>query len=50
MGKLVPFHHDPSHEDSQLDRILAETMDRLQPAVQVEPGLEGSQFEVGASV
>lgn len=47
--RLVPFHHDPSHEDSQLDRMMAQTLDRLRPSLRVEPGLEGLQFEVGAS-
>jgi hypothetical protein len=30
-----------------LDRIMGETLDRLRPSLQVEPGVEGSHFEVG---
>ena len=27
MRHLVPFHHDPSHTDSDLDRLMAEAID-----------------------
>jgi phosphoribosyl 1,2-cyclic phosphodiesterase len=44
---LVPFHHDPSHTDDQLDRLFDETMNAAQPSFEVTPGMEGSVFEVG---
>jgi ribonuclease BN (tRNA processing enzyme) len=28
VGRLVTFHHDPSHDDEQLDRMVAELQSR----------------------
>lgn len=42
--RLVPFHHDPSHDDATLDRMHAE-MGGL-TAIPVEGGCEGATFEV----
>ena len=43
---LVPFHHDPSHTDVQIDRMTAEAMDAVKPEYRVTPGREGATFEI----
>jgi phosphoribosyl 1,2-cyclic phosphodiesterase len=43
---LVPFHHDPSHTDGDLDRLMLEAMDDAKPAYRVTPGVEGTTIEV----
>jgi len=47
--ELVPFHHDPAHDDATLDRLFAEAVDRHKPAFRVSHGYEGAVFEVGAN-
>ena len=42
--RLVPFHHDPSHSDEQLDAIVAELAARDGP--EVLAGTEGLQLEL----
>jgi phosphoribosyl 1,2-cyclic phosphodiesterase len=44
--RLVPFHHDPSHSDADLDRLMGEAIANAKPAYRVTPGLEGATFEV----
>lgn len=44
--RLVPFHHDPEHNDALLDQILAEAVQKANPPYQVSAGLEGATFEV----
>jgi phosphoribosyl 1,2-cyclic phosphodiesterase len=44
--QLVPFHHDPAHSDTDLDRLMAEAIDATKPAFQVTPGTEGRTFEL----
>jgi phosphoribosyl 1,2-cyclic phosphodiesterase len=44
--QLVPFHHDPDHTDTDLDRLLAQALDETKPAYQVTPGIEGTIFEL----
>lgn len=46
VGKLVPFHHDPSHTDDDLDRMLVQAMYECRPAFEVAPGIEGTQFQL----
>jgi ribonuclease BN (tRNA processing enzyme) len=41
---LVPFHHDPSHTDADLDRLIAEAVRAARPACKVTPGTEGKTF------
>jgi len=41
---LVPFHHDPSHTDVDLDRLMAEAIAETKPAYCVTPGQEGTTF------
>jgi len=43
---LVPFHHDPAHDDAELDRLLAEAT-AIPHSFAVTPGTEGAVFEVG---
>ena len=47
VGHLVPFHHDPAHADSDLDRIFADALAAFKPAFQVTPAIEGATFELG---
>jgi phosphoribosyl 1,2-cyclic phosphodiesterase len=44
--KFVPFHHDPSHEDGVIDRMISETIRDLDPKVQILPGMEGAVFDL----
>ena len=43
---FVPFHHDPTHNDDQLDRIFEATLRNLQPSYLVTPSREGMALEV----
>lgn len=43
---FVPFHHDPTHNDDQLDRIFAATLKNLQPSYLVTPSREGLAVEL----
>lgn len=44
--QLVPFHHDPDHTDTDLDRLLAQAVEQAQPAYRVTPGIEGTVIEL----
>ena len=44
--QLVPFHHDPDHSDSDLDRLMMEAIEETKPNFQVAPGMEGAIFEL----
>ena len=44
MGKLVTFHHDPSHSDDELDAMLAQLASRDGPSVL--PGTEGLELSL----
>jgi phosphoribosyl 1,2-cyclic phosphodiesterase len=46
--QFVPFHHDPTHSDAELDRMFEETIANLQPSYKVTPGQEGLSLEVVA--
>lgn len=46
---FVPFHHDPTHSDADLDRLIAETTAAAMPSYVVTPGMEGAQFDLRAS-
>ena len=46
--ELVPFHHDPAHDDATLDRLMADAVDRYSPAFRVSEGYEGAVFEVNS--
>jgi ribonuclease BN (tRNA processing enzyme) len=44
--QLVPFHHDPSHTDEDIDRMTAQAIETARPGYRVTPGLEGTVFEL----
>lgn len=44
--QLVPFHHDPSHSDRELDELFAQVIEQTQPAFPVVPALEGTTFDL----
>ena len=43
---LVPFHHDPGHTDTDLDRLMSEAIAQAKPAYRITPGLEGATFDI----
>jgi ribonuclease BN (tRNA processing enzyme) len=45
--QLVPFHHDPSHDDDTLDRLAADAVRLFKPKFDVSDGREGAVFQVG---
>jgi phosphoribosyl 1,2-cyclic phosphodiesterase len=45
---LVPFHHDPAHTDTDLDRLIAEAVHVARPSFTVTPGTEGATFVLPA--
>jgi phosphoribosyl 1,2-cyclic phosphodiesterase len=47
--EIVLFHHDPSHDDEMLERLLADAVRRSKPAFRVSGGCEGTVFELGAN-
>jgi phosphoribosyl 1,2-cyclic phosphodiesterase len=46
---FVPFHHDPSHTDDDLDRLLGEQIELAQPSYKVTPGVDGAVFDLSNS-
>jgi phosphoribosyl 1,2-cyclic phosphodiesterase len=46
IGRLVPFHHDPTHDDAMLDRIHSATRASGQFAFELVAGTEGASFDV----
>jgi ribonuclease BN (tRNA processing enzyme) len=47
VARLVPFHHDPSHTDVDLDRLIAATIDEHCPNFAVTPGIAGANIQIG---
>ncbi|MEP7358718.1 MAG: MBL fold metallo-hydrolase, partial [Anaerolineales bacterium] len=45
-ARLVPFHHDPSHDDDLLDQFTAAATAAAGPNLAVLPGQEGRVFEL----
>jgi phosphoribosyl 1,2-cyclic phosphodiesterase len=43
---FVPFHHDPTHSDDDLDRMFAEAMEERDSTYPVTPSREGLSLEV----
>lgn len=43
---LVPFHHDPSHNDADLDRLMNEALAGVNLAYRVTPAFEGLTFDI----
>ena len=48
VGELVPFHHDPSHDDATLDSLFHKSIQRFKPTFRVSKGYEGAVFELGS--
>ena len=44
---FVPFHHDPSHSDDQLDQMISDAVQEVSPDFDVTPGLEGLSLQLG---
>ena len=44
--RLVTFHHDPAHDDDAIDRLTADAIARLAPAVPVIPAAEAARLAV----
>ena len=38
---VVPIHHDPSHTDADLDRLMNDAIEAVRPRFRVTPGREG---------
>lgn len=47
--QFVPFHHDPSHTDADLDLLFAELISEAQPPLRVTPGVEGTSIDLSAA-
>ena len=47
--QMVPFHHDPSHDDEMLDHLLEDAMRKFKPSYEVTAGCEGAVFSIGCS-
>ena len=45
--RIVPFHHDPSHDDEMLDRLLDHAVAAFKCPCVASPGREGAIFELG---
>lgn len=46
VGHLVPFHHDPGHDDAALDQLFGEAITDLRPHFRVTPATEGLEIEL----
>ncbi len=46
--EVVLFHHDPSHDDNTLERLLDDAVRLFKPAFRVSGGREGAVFELGS--
>jgi phosphoribosyl 1,2-cyclic phosphodiesterase len=45
--RIVPFHHDPSHNDEMLDHLLEVAVNTFKSTCAAAAGREGAVFEVG---
>jgi ribonuclease BN (tRNA processing enzyme) len=43
---FVPFHHDPTHSDGDLDRLFDEQMRATTLPFKCSPAIEGKSFEL----
>ena len=43
---MVTFHHDPSHSDAMLDRLVDEALDSFDLPFELIPGTEGASFDL----
>lgn len=44
--RLVTFHHDPAHDDEELDAMLEQARELAPAALEVLPGREGDTFRI----
>jgi phosphoribosyl 1,2-cyclic phosphodiesterase len=44
--RFVPFHHDPTHSDDQLDQMILDAMHKVAPSFGVTPGQEGTTINL----
>jgi ribonuclease BN (tRNA processing enzyme) len=45
---FVPFHHDPAHNDDQIDKMIIDAVQETHPFFDITPGLEGLNIQLGA--
>lgn len=50
VGRLVAFHHDPNHNDRQLDRLYADAAGLRDWSFELIPATEGSRLVLGRPV
>lgn len=43
---FVPFHHDPSHSDDQLDLMISDAVQAVAPGFELTSGLEGTKLNL----
>jgi phosphoribosyl 1,2-cyclic phosphodiesterase len=48
--QLVLFHHNPTHTDEDLDRIIESAVAHARPRFRVAGGMEHATFELGAAL
>jgi phosphoribosyl 1,2-cyclic phosphodiesterase len=46
--EMILFHHDPTHDDNMLERMLDDALRHFQPTFRVRGGREGDRFDLGA--
>ncbi len=47
VGTLAPFHHDPSHNDVQLDRLFSAAVEEQDWSFEFSPAREGTTLTLG---
>lgn len=45
--QFIPFHHDPTHSDDDLDRMFKDMIEETAPSYEVIPSREGLVLEAG---
>jgi phosphoribosyl 1,2-cyclic phosphodiesterase len=48
--QLVLFHHNPTHTDDDLDRLIQAAIERAAPRFPVTGGMENATYELGAAM
>ncbi len=46
--RFIPFHHDPSHGDDELDQVISRSIHEIEPPFVVTPGKEGTVINLNA--
>ena len=44
--QFIPFHHDPSHGDDVLDKMISRSIEEIAPDFEVTPGKEGAEIDL----